>query len=174
MAMNAGKRSAGAGRGAVLDWLHEQGKRRDAWVPEFDVERILRLVRIIRATDPGNFWTALTPAEREAFRSAAHEQVFSTGSALMRQGEPADEVMVILDGRTTVIADDDGRDRVIARRGPGDMIGESGAAPGNVRSATVVARDTVRALVMTTEDYAVFVSEHFSVPDVVKRHVKGR
>jgi len=172
--MSAGKRSAGAGHGDVLDWLHERGKRRDASVPEFDVDKILRLVRIVQATDPENFWTALTPAEREAFRSAAREQVFSAGTALMRQGEPADEVMVILEGRATVVMDDDDRDRVVARRGPGDMIGESGREPGNVRSATVVAHSTVRVLVMTTENYATLVGEQFSVPDVVKRHVKGR
>lgn len=140
----------------------------------FDVEKTLRLVRAARDADTRNFWADLTPTEREAFKSATREVTFPEGTALMRQGEPADEVMVILDGWTVVVVDDDGRDRVIARRGPGDMIGESGAVPGNTRSATVVARGTVRVLVMKTEDYAAFVSEHFSVPDVVKRHVKGR
>lgn len=172
--MSKGRRSDEAGREDILDWLHEQGKRRDATAPEFDVEKTLRLVRAVRDADTRNFWADLTPTEQEAFRSATRELTFPEGAALMRQGEPAGEVMVILEGRTVVVVDDDGRDRVIARRGPGDMIGESGAVPGNTRSATVVARGTVRVLVMKTEDYAVFVSEHFSVPDVVKRHVKGR
>lgn len=83
-------------------------------------------------------------------------------------------VVVSLHAAGYAVVDDDGQERVIARRGPGDMIGESGRAPGNLRSATVVACGTVRVLVMKTEDYAVFVSEHFSVPDVVKRHVKER
>jgi Cyclic nucleotide-binding domain len=134
----------------------------------------LRLVRAARDAEAREFWADLTPAEREAFKSAAREQTFPDGTVLMRQDEPADSIMVILGGRTTVVVDDDGRERIVARRGPGDMIGESGRAAGNVRTATVVAHGTVRALVITTEDYAVFVGEHFSVPDVVKRHVKGR
>lgn len=43
--------SADAGNGDILDWLHEQGKRRDARVPEFDVERILSVVRAARKSD---------------------------------------------------------------------------------------------------------------------------
>lgn len=43
--------AAGAGNGDILDWLHEQGKRRDARVPEFDVERILSVVRAARKSD---------------------------------------------------------------------------------------------------------------------------
>ena len=172
--MSEGRRSAEAGPGDILDWLHEQGKRRDATVPEFDVEKTLRLVRAALDADTRNFWADLTHTEREAFKSASREQTFPDGTALMRQDEPSGEVMVILDGQTAVVVADDGQERVIARRGPGDMIGESGRTPGNVRSATVVACGTVRVLVMKTEDYAVFVSEHFSVPDVVKRHVKER
>jgi len=175
--MSKDRRSDRASRGDILEilaWLHEQGKRRDAVVPEFDVEKTLRLVRAARDADARKFWADLTRTEREAFRAASRERTFPDGTALMHQGQSADEVMVILDGRTAVVVDDDGRERLIARRGPGDMIGESGRTPGNVRSATVVARGTVRALVMKTEDYAAFVSEHFSVPDVVKRHVKER
>jgi CRP-like cAMP-binding protein len=174
MVMSRGTRPDEAGRADILDWLHEQGKRRDARVPEFDAEKTLRLVRAVRDADTRNFWSALTPTEREAFTSVAHEQNFRKGAALMREGEPSNDVMVILDGQTKVIVDDGGRDRIIARRGPGDLVGESGAAPGNVRSATVVALGMVRTLVMTTEDYAAFVGEHFGVSDILKRHVKGR
>ena len=45
---------------------------------------------------------------------------------------------------------------------------------GSVRSATVIAVDTVRALVMTTTDYATFVSEHPGVPDLVKKQIYDR
>jgi hypothetical protein len=162
-----------AGPGDILDQLHQQGKRRDANVPEFDVEKTLRVARAVRA-DTRNFWIALSPAERRAFESAAHERTFPAGAALMREGELSNEVMVILAGHTKVFVDDGGRERIVARRGPGDLVGESGAAPGNVRSATIVALEPVRVLVMGTADYAVFVSEYFYVPDIVKQHVHGR
>jgi hypothetical protein len=109
--MSKGRRSEEAGRGEILDWLHEQGQRREATVPEFDVEKTLRLVRAARGSEARDFWADLTPAEREAFKSAAREQTFPDGTVLMRQDEPADSIMVI----------------------PGDMIGESGRVAGNVR-----------------------------------------
>ena len=66
-----------------------------------------------------DFWSVLSPAERSAFESAARKQVFAPGTALMREGEQADAVMVILDGRAKVCLDEDGRERVITERGPG-------------------------------------------------------
>ncbi|HXL20385.1 MAG TPA: cyclic nucleotide-binding domain-containing protein, partial [Streptosporangiaceae bacterium] len=99
-----------------------------------------------------NFWTVLSPTERRAFESASHNQTFTPGTALMREGEQADEVIVIREGWTKVCLDEDGRERVITERGPGDLIGESGTVPGNVRSASVIALDTVQALVMKTAD----------------------
>ena len=49
----------------------------------------------------------------------------------MREGEQADAVMVILDGRAKVCLDEDGWERVMTERGPGDLIGENahGAGP---------------------------------------------
>ena len=168
-----------AGHGDILDWMHGEGKRRGESVPEFDVEQTLRLVRAVRAVSARdaaapNFWTALTPAEQADLVSAAEKQTFQAGTALMQEGERADSVMVILDGRTEVWVREDGRERVVAERGSGDFVGESGRAPSGVRSATVIAIEPVLALVMKTEDYAAFVVEHFGVPDVVKRHVKDR
>jgi len=168
-----------AGHGDILDWMHTEGKRRGERVPEFDVEQTLRLVRAVRdisARDvpAPSFWTALTPTEQADLVSGAENQTFQAGTALMHEGEPAESVMIILDGRTKVCAREDGLERIVAERGPGDFVGESGRAPSGVRSATVIAIDPVLALVMKTEDYAAFVGEHFDVPDVVKRHVKDR
>lgn len=70
--------------------------------------------------------------------------------------------------------DEDGAERVIAERGPGDLIGEGGTAPGNVRSASVIALEPVRALVMTTGDYAAFVAGYPGVPDLVMKQTYDR
>jgi len=129
--------------GDLLDWLYERGKQRAERVPEFDVERTISRAYAARDAGAVNFWSALSPAERSAFESAARKQVFASGTALMREGEQADAVMVILGGRAKVCLDEDGRERVITERGPGDLIGESGTVPGYVRSATMIALDTV-------------------------------
>ena len=160
--------------GDLLDWLYERGKRRAAGVPEFDVERTISRAYAARDAGAVNFWSVLSPAERSAFESAARMQVFAPGTALMREGEQANEVMVILDGRAKVCLDEGGRERFITERGPGDLIGEHGTVPGNVRSATMIALGTVRALVMTTGDYTAFIADFPGVPDLVKKQTYDR
>lgn len=191
--MSQPKSTGRAGRWDVLDWLHEQGMRRDNAVPEFDVEKTLNRVRAVRDAEayerahrtlgaaphrerPGavNFWRALSPTEQVAFVLAARKQTFPAGIALMREGERADSVIVILDGWTKICVDDNGLERVIAERGPGQLVGERGVAPGSVRSATVVALETVQALVMRTGDFEAFVSEHPHVLDIVDKQVYDR
>ena len=158
----------------ILDWLHERGKRQASRVPEFDVERTISRARAAHDIGAVNFWAVLSPTERRAFESASNERTFAPGTALMREGEQADEVIVIREGWTKVCLDEDGRERVIAKRGPGDLIGERGTVPGNVRSASVFALDTVRALVMKTADYAAFIAEYPGVPDLVKKQTYDR
>jgi CRP-like cAMP-binding protein len=172
--MSAGISADGTSYGNILDWLYEQGKQRGNSIPEFDVEKTLSRTRAARDAGAVNFWSALSSTERGAFESAAQVQTYPAGTALMREGEQAGEVMVILDGWTKVCLDEDGREWVIANRGPGDLVGERGTLPGNVRSATVTAVDSVRALVMKTAAYTSFISEHPGVPDLVKKQIYDR
>ena len=92
----------------------------------------------------------------------------------MREGEQAGEVIVILDGRVKVCLDEDGRERVITERGRGDLVGEGGTMPGNVRSASVIALGAVQTLVMKTADYMAFVAERPGVPNLVKKQTYDR
>jgi CRP-like cAMP-binding protein len=164
----------GTGHGDVLDWLYERGKQRSRGVPEFDIERTIGRARAARDAGTVDFWSILSPTERRAFESAAHRRTFPAGIALMREGAPASEVMVIVDGWTKVCVEQDGRERIIAERGPGDLVGEGGTVPGNVRSASVIALGTVQALVMKTAIYAAFVGEHPGVPDLVEKQTYDR
>lgn len=163
----------------VLDWLYEHGKRHDENVPEFDVGKTLRLVRAVREVsarepDPTNFWSLIGQAERGDLVSAASKHAFPRGVALMVEGEQAGNVMIILDGWTKVLVNAEGRERIICRRGPGDLIGEHGVAPGGLRSATVIALEAVMALVISTEDFAAIISEHPSMNDIVKMQAYDR
>jgi hypothetical protein len=121
-----------------------------------------------------NFWDSLALSERQAFTAVAEERTFARGARLMREGEQANFVMLILAGWTQIIVQDGDRERVVAERGPGQLVGERGALRVNVRSATVVALETIRALVMRTEDFASFVSAHPRVLDVVESQIYGR
>lgn len=119
------------------------------------------------------FLDSLAPAERQAFAAVAEEHSFPRGSRLMSEGEPANYVVVILSGWTRITVKDDGGERVIAERGPGQLVGERNALRLHARSATVTALDTVRGLVMKTEDFASFISAHPRVLDVVENQIYG-
>jgi CRP-like cAMP-binding protein len=177
--MSTGKHPDEGNQGDILERMHVRGRRRDERVPDFDIEKTLRLVRAIRDLaaregDPAIFWAALTTTAQGDLVSAAQKQVFAAGTALMREGERAGSVMVILDGRTKVCVEENGRERVVAERGPGDIIGESGVAPGGVRSATVTATEEVLALVVMTEHFAALAGKHPDLPDLVKQHSYDR
>jgi CRP-like cAMP-binding protein len=158
----------------VLNWLFERGKRRAGQTPEVDAEKLIGRARAARDAGAVDFWSILSPVERSHFESAAPLREFGPGTALMREGEPAGEVMIIRDGWTRVVLDEDGQERVIAERGPGDLVGESGTEPGNVRTATVIALGRVRALVMSTASYAAFIADYPLVPDLVKKQTHDR
>jgi class 3 adenylate cyclase len=116
--------------------------------------------RLISTPKPLNFWEALDPTEREALRSVASWRTFAAGARLMLEGERADHVIVILGGRTRICVHENGRERVLAERGLGQLVGERGALQVSVRSATVIALEIVSALVVQTKDFAAFISSH--------------
>lgn len=121
-----------------------------------------------------NFWNSLDPGQRQAFAAAAQDRTFARGARLMREGELENHVMVILNGWTQVSVHEFGSERVIAERGPGQLVGERAALRVNVRSATVIALEKVRALVMKTEDFAGFITDHPRVLDIVESQIYGR
>jgi Cyclic nucleotide-binding domain len=121
-----------------------------------------------------SFWDALAFEAKHDFRKLANPRTFASGSRLMQEGERADHVIVILDGHVQIWVDDGGTERMIALRGPGQLIGERAALQVSVRSATAIAEGTVRALSMTTENFAAFVSDHPAVLDIVEGQIYER
>lgn len=149
------------GKELLLHQLVMAQARADRTAREADeLRQELANAKKVGATRPAAipFWDVLDPTEREMLRSVASTRQFAAGAPIMEQGEPADYVLVILAGRASVRFNENGKERVIADRGPGQLIGERAALGVSVRSATVVALDTIWALAVQTEDFAAFVS----------------
>jgi Cyclic nucleotide-binding domain len=127
-----------------------------------------------RGPDAVVFWEALDPIQRDAFRSVASPRTFAAGARLITEGDHADYVIVILSGRTKISVDENGRERILAERGPGQLVGERGALQISVRSANVIALDTVQALVARTGDFAAFISAHPTVLGIVESQLYDR
>jgi CRP-like cAMP-binding protein len=147
--------------GDVLDALHADSLGPGAASPAFDVEAMLDAIR----RQAASFWESLSRREQHEFAVRAVERTLPAGARLMEEGDAADHVLVIREGRATILVrDQDGRERIVAERGPGELIGEHAIHQPGLRSATVLARTQVRAMVMKAEDFGEFLHTHPTVP----------
>jgi CRP/FNR family transcriptional regulator, cyclic AMP receptor protein len=83
---------------------------------------------------------------------------------LFNEGDIADRVVVLLEGNVKVsFSTDDGKEVVLAVRGPGDLIGELSALDEEPLSATVTAMGPVTGLVLSADAFRDFLRR---VPDI--------
>jgi len=105
------------------------------------------------------FLDAIGLDDQRVLRERGTVRRFSRGAALAHAGQAADRVLVILSGHVKLTrVTDEGRDVLLAIRGPGDVVGEQAAIDGSPRSASVVALDAVEALALGRTDFLALVS----------------
>lgn len=81
-------------------------------------------------------------------RTNGHVRRFRRGQALFTEGDRAERVFLIEQGRVLISCTSaDGREIVLGLRGPGDIIGELSALDGRARSATALVVADVEAIV---------------------------
>lgn len=87
----------------------------------------------------------LSREERLALAAAGSVQTGWEGADLMREGDPGDSMLLLLEGEVLVLKDDDaGHVRELARVGPGTLLGETALLERVPRTATVRAVGSVR------------------------------
>ncbi len=108
-----------------------------------DIATMLQLRRV-------PLFQQLSPEDLQRIASVASERWFEEGEALVREGEPGDELFVIVEGRVRVVhRADDGTERVLRTYAEGDHIGELAVLRARPRVATVLADGgSVRTLVI--------------------------
>jgi CRP-like cAMP-binding protein len=83
-----------------------------------------------------------------ALREQGIPRSFRRGTALFSEGDTAQRVFLIERGWVTLrVATRDGREVILALRGPGDLVGELSTLDGEPRTATALAVDEVEAVV---------------------------
>jgi CRP-like cAMP-binding protein len=107
-----------------------------------------------------SFWARLSQAERTAFAGAARERSAGPGAVLCEEGSNVADVTVITSGWAKVSALVDGRERIVAVRGPGDIVGERAALMRRSRSATVAALGRLTGLVVPANRFQELVIDH--------------
>lgn len=125
--------------------------------------------------DEVRFFAALDDEERDWLHGRGVVRRFEPATALFLEREESDRVMFLLEGRVKVASSsDDGRERVLAFRGPGEVLGELSAIDGEPRSAAVIAVDEVRALVVPAADFRYFLERRPKVAFFLLRKLIAR
>ncbi len=104
------------------------------------MERILCLRRVPLFTD-------LNPADLKQVAAIATERLYPAGELIAQQNEPGDEMYIIVSGEVSVMAGSGaGPGTEVARRKPGEYVGEMAILNRKPRMASLVAAGDVRLL----------------------------
>jgi hypothetical protein len=104
------------------------------------MERVVFLRRV-------PLFAELSPADLKHVAEVASEHAYPAGAVVAEQGEPGDELYILVEGEISVAIAGDGRGETeVARRGVGDYVGEMSLITGEPRMATLRCVGDVRAL----------------------------
>jgi HEAT repeat protein len=106
------------------------------------MERILFLRRVPLFTD-------LSPADLKQVAGIASEQFFTNGDVIAEQGEPGEEMYIIVAGEVSVQMEEAEK----ARRKPGDVVGEMAIISQEPRIASLIAVGDVRTLCISRQQF---------------------
>ncbi len=99
------------------------------------------------------------------------KQRFSVGSYMIREGQLARNVYVILEGKAEIVkADENGNDKVVAKISKGTILGEMGVFMDQPRTTSARVSEELTALEFTAES---FTSAVIKIPDLSLRLLKS-
>ena len=111
--------------------------------------------------DDAEFLHTLTPAESDALEDMGEPATYGPGDVIFEEGGTADCVLLVRGGHVRVtVAAEGGGERLLAERGPGELLGELSGIDGRPRSASVTAVDEVRGLVVPLRAFRGFLIDH--------------
>jgi hypothetical protein len=116
----------------------------------------------------------LSPEDLQQIAEIAHEQWYPKGSPVCHQGDEGDMLYIIADGHLDVIHSGDGKEQVLAERGPGDFVGEMAIIEAAPRSATILTQDDARLLALEGGAFKSILIERPEVSLAVLRSLSRR
>lgn len=117
---------------------------------------------------PRGFLEMLTAKQRLSLMELGASHHYRRGQIIMREGRPADVVIVVLEGLVRVTtASEDGKEILLGLRGSGDLLGEMAALSNSkIRSATVAAATQLRACMIRAAPFVAYLERN---PQVANR-----
>jgi HEAT repeat protein len=136
-----------------------------------DTLPLMRRVLFLRKVE---LFAELTPADLKSVAEAAVENLFPDGELVAAQGEPGGELHVVVAGEIEVDLVDEDKSAELARRGPGEVVGEMSLITGQPRMASLVARGDVRTLSLDRPRFQRILLERPEVSLAVMRQLCAR
>jgi CRP-like cAMP-binding protein len=128
------------------------------------MERVLFLRRV-------KLFAKLTPVDLKQIAAVANERLFLDGETIAEQGEAGDEMYIIVSGEVRVL-NKSGTE--LARRRPGDFVGEMAIISQQPRMATMVAAGDVRTLCIGQKQFEGILRERFEISMAVMQELGER
>ncbi|MFG2099900.1 Crp/Fnr family transcriptional regulator [Micromonospora echinaurantiaca] len=121
------------------------------------------------------FWYALTDRHRLELRRIGSRRDYRPEAIIVREREPTDFAVVLLDGCVKVFTNGlRGYQTILGIRDAGDLVGEQAGMDGGQRAATLSALTPVEALILPAEPFRAFLRARPDAADIVRRTVSGR
>jgi diguanylate cyclase (GGDEF)-like protein len=117
-----------------------------------------------------------TPEQLNTLVGHASEQVYPSGHIITREGEPPENLWVLLAGRVRVVetTSDGQTELLLGELGRAEIFGELGILRDQPRSATVIAVDRTHCLVLRQRDFMAVLQESPELANAMLRIVAGR
>ena len=112
-------------------------------------------------------------AMREMF-AAAEERAYQPEALMMRQGDPADGLLILLEGTAHAQLQDQSGSHLLGRFRGGDIVGEMALVTREARTADVIADSPVRALLVPTASFDALAVRHLELGLVLTKLVADR
>jgi CRP/FNR family transcriptional regulator/CRP/FNR family cyclic AMP-dependent transcriptional regulator len=101
----------------------------------------------------------LPEADLRDLASRGRVQSYRSGVTLFREGDPGDALHVVIGGNVRVVVlSPEGSEATVAMLGPGEFVGDLALLDGRPRSASAVASEPTKTLVVTRDDFADWLS----------------
>lgn len=102
-----------------------------------------------------NVFSDLPEQARETIGAELQTMQVEAGEVVVRQGGPADKFFIVVGGELEVVREEDGRERVVASVGPGQLFGEIAIMRDTARASTLRATQPGTLLAMERDTFAV-------------------
>ncbi len=125
----------------------------------------------------GTFVALLDEPDRVVLAGVGRQRSYRRGAVLLLEGDRSDHVLIVHEGRVKIVSTTaEGREILLAVRGPGELIGELAAlaAGPEPRSASVIALEPVVAQVVSGPDFLGFLEARPRALMIVLRKVVDR